>query len=90
LRPSVASAEDIVTALNVRNLEGWAALTRGIPAGVQAALDEAAEMLLPKVQAITLPTPGTLANAAALDAWLAKVREAIATALTNGPVRPRF
>lgn len=89
-RPSVASAEDIVAALTARNLEGWAALTRGIPAGVQAALDEAAEMLLPKVQPITVPIPGTLYDDAALDAWLAKVREAIAAALPNGPVRPRF
>jgi hypothetical protein len=89
-RPAVASAEDIVAALGARNLEGWAALTRGIPAGVQAALDEAAEMLLPKVQPLTLPSPGTLYDEAALDAWLAKVREAIAAALPNGPVRPRF
>lgn len=89
-RPAVASAEDIVAALTARNLEGWAALTRGIPAGVQAALDEAAEMLLPKVQPVALPAPGTITDAAALDAWLARVRAVIAAALSNGPVRPRF
>lgn len=89
-RPSVASAEDIVAALTARNLAGWADLTRGIPAGVQEALDEAAEMLLPKVQTVNLPTAGTIADTAALDAWLGKVREAIAAALNNGPVRPRF
>lgn len=89
-RPPVASAEDIVAALAARNLEAWAALTRGISAGVLAALDEAAEMLLPKVQPVALPIPGTLYDDAALDAWLAKVREAIAAALPNGPVRPRF
>jgi len=89
-RPPVASAEDIVAALTAQNLEGWAALTRGIPAGVQAALDEAAEMLLPQVQNLSLPRPGTLTDSSTLDAWLAKIRETIAAALPNGPVRPRF
>jgi hypothetical protein len=89
-RPAVASPEDIVAALTTRNLEGWAALTRGVPAGVQAALDEAAERLQPEVQAITLPAAGTITDAGALDAWLGRVRDAIAGALLNGPVRPRF
>ncbi len=89
-RPSVASAEDIVAALSTRSLSGWADLTRGIPAGVQAALDEAAEMLLPKVQQVSLPVAGTITDTAALEAWLGKVRDAIAAALPDGPVRPRF
>ena len=89
-RPPVASAEDIVAALSTRSLSGWADLTRGIPAGVQAALDEAAEMLLPKVQQVSLPAAGTITDTAALEAWLGKVRETIAAALPDGPVRPRF
>ena len=89
-RPAVASAEDIVTALTTRSLSGWADLTRGIPVGVQAALDEAAERLQPQVQAVTLPSAGTISDAAALEAWIGKVRETIAAALGNGPVRPRF
>ena len=88
--PAVASAEDIVTALTTRSLSGWADLTRGIPSGVQAALDEAAERLQPQVQAVTLPSAGTIGDAAALETWLGKVRETIAAALGSGPVRPRF
>jgi histidinol-phosphatase len=76
--------------LSFSSLSGWADLTRGIPAGVQAALDEAAERLQPPVQAVTLPTAGTIGDAEALEAWLGKVREAIAAALGSGPVRPRF
>ena len=89
-RPAVASAEDIVAALTERSLTGWADLTRGIPAGVHAALDEAAERLQPQVQAVTLPAAGTIGDAVALDAWLDRVRETIAAALGSGPVRPRF
>ncbi len=90
LQPEVAAPEDIVSALTARSLAGWGDLTRGLPAGVQAALDEAAERLQPQVQPIILPAPGTLNDDAALDAWLARVREALATALVKGPVRPRF
>ena len=89
-RPAVASPEDIVAALTARSLAGWADLTRGIPAGVQDALDEAAEMLMPKVQSVSLPAAGTIADIAALDVWLAKIRETIAAKLPDGPVRPRF
>ena len=89
-RPDLASPEDIVTALSARSLSAWADLTRGVPAGVQAALDEAAERLQPQVQAVTLPSAGTLSDAAALETWLSTVRATIAAALANGPVRPRF
>ena len=90
LRPPVASPEEIVQALSARTVAGWAELTRGLPAGVQAALDEAAERLLPQVRAVTLPAPGTLADADAVDAWLDVVRTTLAAALLHGPVRPRF
>jgi hypothetical protein len=89
-RPPVARPEDIVAALTSRSLSGWADLTRGIPAGVLEALDEAAIMVMPKVQAVNLPTAGTINDEAVLDAWLAKVRETIAAKLPDGPVRPRF
>ena len=89
-RPDLASPEDIVAALAARSLPAWADLTRGVPAGVQAALDEAAERLQPQVQAVTLPAAGALNDEAALEKWLATVRETITAALANGPVRPRF
>ena len=57
---------------------------------MQDALDEAAEMLMPKVQPVSLPAAGTIEDIAALDVWLAKVRETIAAKLPDGPVRPRF
>lgn len=89
-RPTVASPEDIVAALTSRNLAAWADLTRGLKAGAQAALDEAAERLQPEIQPITLPAPGTLADAASVEAWLEGVRATILAALAKGPVRPRF
>lgn len=89
-RPGVSSPEDIVTALTARGLAGWADLTRGVPVGVQAALDEAAERARPQVQAVTLPPAGTLADADALDVWLGSVRATLTAALKNGPIRPRF
>ena len=87
--PPVASPEDIVQSLAMRGVAARAALTRGLPAGVLAALDEAAERALPEVQSVTLPVPGTLADAAA-EAWLGVVRSALGDALLRGPVRPRF
>ncbi len=89
-RPEVATPEDIVTALTARGLSGWADLTRGLPEGVRAALDEAAERAQPDVQPVTLPAPGTVSDLAGLDAWLARVREMLAALLAKGPVRPRF
>lgn len=90
LRPEVSSPEDIVAALSARGLSNWSDLTRGLKGGVQAALDEAAERMQPQVQAVTLPSAGTITDAEALDTWLGRVRAALATALTKGPVRPRF
>ena len=89
-RPTVAGPEDIVAALSARSLSAWADLTRGLKAGAQAALDEAAERLQPQVQPITLPAPGILSDAPSVDAWLEGVRATLLTALAKGPVRPRF
>ncbi|MGH6677491.1 MAG: hypothetical protein ACREDL_00775, partial [Bradyrhizobium sp.] len=89
-RPGVATPDDIVTALTARSLSGWADLTRGLPEGVRAAVDEAAERLQPDVQPVTLPAPGTVSDLTALDAWLARVRDRLVAALAKGPVRPRF
>jgi hypothetical protein len=77
-------------ALSARSLTAWADLTRGLKAGALAALDEAAERLQSQAQAITLPAPGTLSDAASVEAWLDGVRAAILAALAKGPVRPRF
>lgn len=88
--PAVSSPEEVADALTARSFSGWADLTRGIQAGAQAALDEAAERRLPKVQFVMLPPAGTLANETALDTWLAATRTTLASALTKGPVRPRF
>lgn len=89
-RPAVSSPEEIVAALSARSLSGWADLTRGVPAGVQAALDEAAERTQPQVQAVTLPAAGTIMDPPALNTWLEQVRETLMAALAKGPVRPRF
>ncbi len=89
-RPEVASAEDIVVSLSARGLAAWADLTRGLKAGAQGALDEAAERLQPQARPITLPVPGTLNDLPAVEEWLENVRKALLVALEKGPVRPRF
>jgi hypothetical protein len=89
-RPEVASAEDIVAALSARSLAAWADLTRGLKAGAEGALDEAAERLQPEAKPVILPSPGTLSDLPAVDDWLDNVRKAILAALEKGPVRPRF
>jgi hypothetical protein len=89
-RPNVASPEDIVSGLTARSLAAWADLTRGLKAGAQGALDEAAERLQPQAQPINLPPPGTLSDVASVEAWLEGVRATLLAALAKGPVRPRF
>ena len=79
-----------MAALNARSLSAWADLTRGLKAGAQLALDEAAERLQPQVQPITLPAPGILNDASSVEAWLERLRTTILAALAKGPVRPRF
>jgi hypothetical protein len=89
-RPDVTTPEDIAAALALRALPAWSDLTRSLPAKVQDALAEAAARFAPKARPVTLPSPGLLEDAAAVDHWLDQVRAALREALTQGPVLPRL
>jgi hypothetical protein len=87
--PSVATAHDIAEALAQRSLAAWRDLGKALPQNVADALAEAAALLEPKTQSITLPAAGVLKDEPALEAWLKRVREILAAALRDGPVIPR-
>jgi hypothetical protein len=87
--PSVATAEDIARALAQRSLAAWLDLGKALPQHAADALADAATLLEPKTQSVTLPAAGVLQDEAALDAWLKRVRETLAAALRDGPVIPR-
>jgi hypothetical protein len=89
-RPAVSTPEEIATALTARNLEQWADAIKAVPQRIVEALGEAAEKFAPTVKQIRLPAPGVLADLPALDAWIAKVRTALATGLAEGLVLPRL
>lgn len=87
--PSVATAHDIAEALAQRSLAAWRDLGKALPQHVADALTEAAALLEPKTQSVTLPAAGVLKDEPTLDAWLKRVREILAAALRDGPVIPR-
>jgi hypothetical protein len=87
--PSVATAQDIAETLALRSLAAWRDLGKALPEHVADALAEAAALLEPKTQSVTLPAAGVLKDEPALDEWLKRVREVLAAALHDGPVIPR-
>ena len=89
-RPAVASSEDIVAALTDRSLSGWADLTQSLPTKVQQALDEAAARFVPKARPVKLPAPGLIPDMDAAERWLTELRQALQSALAEGPVLPRL
>jgi hypothetical protein len=89
-RPAVSTPEEIASALTKRNLGQWADMAKAVPQRAAEALAEAAEKFTPKVKHIKMPAPGVLTDLAALDAWIAELRAALATGLAEGPVLPRL
>ena len=89
-RPAVSTPEEAAAALAARSLGQWEDTAKALPERVAEALAEAAEKFTPKVQRIRIPAPGVLSDAASLDAWIVEVRAALAMALADGPVQPRF
>jgi hypothetical protein len=79
-----------VAALTSRSLSGWADLAQSLPAKVQRALDEAAARFEPKARPVKLPMPGMIEDMDAAERWLSELRQALQTALIEGPVLPRL
>jgi hypothetical protein len=89
-RPAVSTPEEIADALTTRGLGQWEDMTKAVPQRVTEALGEAAEKFMPKVKQVWLPTPGVLADLAALNAWIDELRSLLENGLAEGPVLPRL
>jgi hypothetical protein len=89
-RPAVSTPEEIAAALTARSLGQWGDMAKAVPQRVAEALTEAAEKFTPKIQQVRIPAARVIPDLAALDAWIAEVRAALAAGLAEGPVLPRL
>ena len=79
------SAETMLSGLRRMPLKRWRERTASLPQRFNAALMEAARRVLPEPQEVVLPRR-TLADEAAVDAWLDEVRALLRETITAGPV----
>ena len=84
-QPMLNDAEAILDSLSEVSLEQWTDRTDSLASKFDSARLEAAELLQPKLQRITLPRT-TFESEADIDAWLAEVKQQILSKLNDGPV----
>lgn len=82
---SISSEEELLAALARIPLHQWSDRTDAVAGRVDKLLAEAARLLEPKAQHVSLPS-ATLRNSAELDRWLAAARTSIESKLKDGPV----
>ena len=87
-KPVVDTAHSVAEALGQRGFSEWENMVKALPTRIDDALAEAAALLEPKAQSVTLPG-SLLKSEAELNEWLIKVRSLIANALASGPVIPK-
>jgi hypothetical protein len=85
-KPDVSSDEALLSALDAKNLAARRTEAEAIPARVAKALQQAAQLLEPKVQFVTLER-SVLKTEADVEAWLARQRDRLLNTLPNGPVQ---
>jgi hypothetical protein len=83
--PALNDAEAIIDSLNEVSLELWSERTDSLAGKFDSARLEAAELLQPKLQRISLPRT-TFESEADLDAWLEQVKQQVLDKLNEGPV----
>lgn len=83
--PVLNDAAAIIDSLSEVSLEQWTDRTDSLASKFDSARLEAAELLQPKLQRITLPRK-TFESEADIDAWLAEVKQQILSKLNDGPV----
>jgi hypothetical protein len=83
--PALNDAEAIIDSLNEVSLELWSERTDSLAGKFDSVRLEAAELLQPKLQRISLPRT-TFESEADLEAWLEQVRAQVLDKLNEGPV----
>jgi hypothetical protein len=84
-KPEVATDEALATHLDQRPPASTQAEIDAIPGRVARAIEQAAKILLPKVQTISLER-ATLRDAVEVEAWVERQKKKLLEAIANGPV----
>lgn len=84
-KPEVATDEALANHLDQRPLASAQAEIDAIPGRVARAIEQAAKLLLPKVQTVSLER-ATLRDAAEVEAWIERQKKTLIEAIAIGPV----
>jgi hypothetical protein len=85
-KPDLGADESLLGALDAQNLAARRTEAEAIPARAAKALQQAAQLLEPKIQFLTLER-SVLKNKGDVDAWVDRQRQRLLDALENGPVQ---
>jgi hypothetical protein len=85
-KPDVRSDETLLATLDAKNLAARRTEAEAIPARVEKARQQAAKLLEPKVQFISVDRP-VLKTDADIEDWLDRQRGKLLQAIKNGPVQ---
>ena len=81
----VGNEEELLNALDRRDLEGWRAVLAALPKRFADARADAARELEPKTQSVSLRSD-TLRTEDEVKAWLSKTEEELISRLADGPI----
>ncbi|MCL4854460.1 MAG: BREX system P-loop protein BrxC, partial [Bryobacteraceae bacterium] len=85
-KPDLSSDQALLAALDAKNLAARRTEAEAIPARVEKARQQAAQLIEPKIQFISVDR-SVLKTEADVDAWLANQRTKLMAALKSGPVQ---
>ncbi len=85
-RPDLGSDQALLTALDAKNLAARRTEAEAIPARVEKARQQAAQLVEPKIQFVAVERR-VLKTEADVEAWLASERTKLIAALKSGPVQ---
>jgi hypothetical protein len=83
--PDTGTEDELLAALQARNLAGWQTLADALPTRFAQVLAAAIKEAEPKARRVNLPG-ATIHDIAELDDWLERVRGEVEDALAQGPV----
>lgn len=86
--PDLSTPDKIAQTLSARRLSQWQDMTAAHPGRIEAALQDAAVELEPKIQKVEVPKPTVIRSVADLEEWLTALRQTIVPRLEAGPVLP--